>query len=482
MIPEEIARKYAYSRSGYELVGYAECGLPVYELKIQVQFLTHKPISPIDEFTLQAIDAGLTNLDDISSFLGLTRNVIKSVVTDLTINENVVNSGSPDSIYQSLKLTPKGKTVKEKAVLITPEEKIIEINFDGLLREPIILQFEELITARGLRANNWLEIPTINSKRPELEDLNLQKIQKVSQQISRFNKDKQTRRDILSIKEIIRRERKFRYAVALKYKASDGSYLVSFVIDERLNEQYEQAFARGNGISKLKTDSFYNEYLEEITKIKAEFADFLPPEEIVQKLKRDESEAAEKYLQALELLDQATDEETKERFSNLLDEAETTYTNAKAAIEIIPVRSLSVFEHPPILQAALRESTKRLLIISPWLKRRVVDRDFLLKLESLLKDNVLVYIGYGIGDNKNDPAVENDLRQLAHRYSNFIFKKLGDTHAKLLLYDQVCVVLGSFNWLSFEGDPNATFRDEQSFLVTIPEIIDEKFEEQLTRF
>lgn len=481
MTLEEIAKKYAFSRSGYELVGYADCGLPVFEIKIQVHLLAHKPVPPIDEFTLQAINAGLSNLDDISAFLGLTRNVIKGVVVDLAQNETVVLAGNSDSIHQSLKLTPKGKNVLEKAINIVPEEKIIEINFDGLLRDPIILQFEELFRYKNLKDNNWMIIPTLLGKKPELEDLNIQKIQKVINQLNRYNKDPNTRRDLLSIKKIIRRERKFRYAVALLYKAQDGSYLVSFVIDGRLDERYEETFARGNGISKLKIDSFDNNYSEEITKIKNELADLIPSEETIQQLKMDESKAAQRLAQAEELLELATDEVTKNKAADLIQEAESTYSKLKSTIENLPVRSLSVFEHPSVLEDALNNAKERLLIISPWLKRYVVNRKFIGKLESLLKNNVQVYIGYGIGDQKNDPDVESGLQKLAVKYANFTFKKLGDTHAKLLLYDEVCVVLGSFNWLSFKGDPNATFRDEQSFLVTIPKIINEKFDEQLNR-
>lgn len=48
--------------------------------------------------------------------------------------------------------------------------------------------------------------------------------------------------------------------------------------------------------------------------------------------------------------------------------------------------------------------------------------------------------------------------------------------------DKSFVVLGSFDWLSFKGDPSATFRDEQSFYVTLPEVIEDKFKEQLKRF
>lgn len=37
---------------------------------------------------------------------------------------------------------------------------------------------------------------------------------------------------------------------------------------------------------------------------------------------------------------------------------------------------------------------------------------------------------------------------------------LGNTHEKVLLVDGKYVVITSFNWLSFKGDPNRGFRQE----------------------
>ena len=48
------------------------------------------------------------------------------------------------------------------------------------------------------------------------------------------------------------------------------------------------------------------------------------------------------------------------------------------------------------------QSLERLMIIALWIKADVVDKDFLEKLEALLKTNVAVFIGYGI--NKQPTA------------------------------------------------------------------------------
>jgi hypothetical protein len=60
--------------------------------------------------------------------------------------------------------------------------------------------------------------------------------------------------------------------------------------------------------------------------------------------------------------------------------------------------------------------------------------------------------------------------------------RLGDTHAKILIKDSDFYAVTSFNWLSFKGDPNRTFRDEQGVLLQEPGLVDQKFNELIVRF
>lgn len=152
------------------------------------------------------------------------------------------------------------------------------------------------------------------------------------------------------------------------------------------------------------------------------------------------------------------------------------------------VRQVYVYEHPRLLEKALHACQKRLMIISPWIRAQVVTPDFLKKLKEALERSVAVYIGYGISDEeqgeprKADKEAEEKLAKLAKRYQNFCFVRFGDTHAKVLICDSKFSVTGSFNWLSFKGDPDRAFRDEQSVLVEIPEHVEGVFRENLKRF
>ena len=158
-----------------------------------------------------------------------------------------------------------------------------------------------------------------------------------------------------------------------------------------------------------------------------------------------------------------------------------------------------------MLWRALKETRTRLLIISPWIRDSVVDLPFCNALEELLKQGVDVYIGYGLVEDEKKvgrgkvqitpvvkeggkgrvpitPGAKDRLEQLQKRYPKLRLKFIGDTHAKILLCDKAFAIASSFNWLSFKGDPNKKFRDEQGYLVYNPVLIEQKFQEQLKRF
>jgi hypothetical protein len=69
------------------------------------------------------------------------------------------------------------------------------------------------------------------------------------------------------------------------------------------------------------------------------------------------------------------------------------------------------------------------------------------------------------------------------RIFEFPFQETGG-HARESAYykDSDFSVVSSFNWLSFKGDPNRTFRDEQGLKVQDANFIARKFDELLPRF
>ena len=178
-------------------------------------------------------------------------------------------------------------------------------------------------------------------------------------------------------------------------------------------------------------------------------------------------------------------EQLKKQIENLKAER----TKVESDLSAIVVRHLEVHEHRPLFMRSLDNAKNRLLIISPWITDRVLNNLRLQKIRNLVDRGVEVFIGYGIGDDNNQrPGRDKGaqairfLSDLAARKQNLHFKEFGDTHAKILLMDDSYAVIGSFNWLSFEGDPRKGFREEMSYYVNVKTEIEKLFERYDRRF
>jgi phosphatidylserine/phosphatidylglycerophosphate/cardiolipin synthase-like enzyme len=178
------------------------------------------------------------------------------------------------------------------------------------------------------------------------------------------------------------------------------------------------------------------------------------------------------------------DELERETARDRLESVESRLSEISGELASLPARQVEVFEHPHLLRQALQEATNRILIVSPWIRAGVVDDEFLSLLRAALNRGVSVSIGYGLGDewvHPRDAAARDRLHDLAAEFANLSINELGDTHAKVLILDSRFVVVTSFNWLSFKGDPNKPFRDERGMLVTVPELIEQLYSDLAER-
>lgn len=473
---EDIARKYRDVHPGYRLVGYTECGLPFTETVLSAYTIEYKKLSPIFEFTLKAIKAGVDDRESLASFLGLDSAFLKDVLSELLSSGDI-------ALQERLRLTEKGKNVLDKAESETPIEQSITIDFDRTLERPMNLFGERRLAPRDLKEEGILEIPPIPVRRIELQDLNLDEIQALLDRISKTASA--PRRVILSVKELGKQTSKFRSALALRYQNPSGEERISFAIDGILNRELEEAFARKQGIAKLNLERFRKtESDDQLDQELAKYKDQITDDETVARLSEQEAVAKVAIAEAREKIATSKSEGEQALARVELDTARKQHAKADEELKkVTSIRNLAVFDHPDILDDALTNSRQRLMIISPWITKKVVNEEFIRRIEGLLRKNVSVYIGYGLPHGqRNHPWSIGKLEDLGRKFDSMHFVKLGDTHAKVLISDNDFFVVSSFNWLSFKGDPSATFRDEQGVLIALPELVDKKFEEQLARF
>ena len=485
---DATAQKFAHDRTGFRLVDYAEVGLPIYRIRIQAVLLNHKKIPPIEEFILKALNSGLTSAEEISEFLGLELIIINAGLAELLRTDNISLSAPAGSRRQELALTKKGKSTLHEAELVMPEERTLEIEFDGLLRKPFFRSPVYPLKPRELKDEGRREIPPFPTKRSEVENLDLQEVGNV---IREQGDATDYKKDLLAIKAIDYRQRFFMPAVALVYKANSGSEIqVAFVLDGRITEDHERAFAQAGGPKKIGIEQSVNSVAQNQTDdiVEPEITSEIPPDKEVEKINKSVSDAQSELEDLKADLDGADNEEDKISVQEKIEEVSERLNQSKSELQAFPVRQLEVYDHPPLLHKAITDSQERLMIISPWIRAGVVDKKFVQDFEKMLKRGVQAYIGYGIAKEEDrnryhsDIQAEQKLKNLSEKYDNFSFVRFGDTHAKIIIMDRKFAVQSSFNWLSFRGDPNKTFRDEAGVCITIPEYIEELFDRYAPRF
>lgn len=110
------------------------------------------------------------------------------------------------------------------------------------------------------------------------------------------------------------------------------------------------------------------------------------------------------------------------------------------------------------------EARSEICIVSPWLGNWLMrDNALMNKMELALKRGVDVKIVYGIGTDKGYKATDNraitskkvakDLKRkwLKKGYPGKIKLRVSNTHFKLLMCDEIFLVIGSYNFLSNQG-------------------------------
>ncbi len=110
-------------------------------------------------------------------------------------------------------------------------------------------------------------------------------------------------------------------------------------------------------------------------------------------------------------------------------------------------------EHPPLLKRAIKDAQSSLIIISPWIKMRVL-RPLLPDLDDLLGRGCEVWVGYGMPKSRHhqDTSDPDAIKVLQERQQTGRLHLIElTTHEKVLIVDDSMFVNSSFNWLSYAG-------------------------------
>jgi hypothetical protein len=435
-----IRRRFGDHRPGLQLVSVVDAAVPVTMLRVDVLAQERKPLPLLDEFTLRFVHAGVREIDEIAALLGLQREQVVATVADQISSNNLTRARSGQ-----LGLTAVGLEAARNLAAVQPVLTQLNVPFDRLVWDAQDYARSSLIKKRDAQEAGLELLPAKKSSRVDLNDLTVERFNELVE-----SRDDRTRQvEVLRVRKIASQNlHLYMPAQLLIYGDPDsGEVELGLCIDGDLQPAHGLELAAADAVVKLG-----------IAVARPEPRPTLAPELEEQRVSSDQ----------VEIIKAA---------GELAPKSDEPSAKAPKRIEDIAVRSVGVHEHSQLLAQALNGVKKRLLIIAPWVKGGVVNTDFVAALERRLRAGVEVHIGHGYGpdDSGSDDFALRKLNNLAARYEKLRIVRLQNTHAKILIFDDLWIT-SSFNWLSFKGDPNRTYRMEEGTLVQIRSEVDKAYE------
>lgn len=448
-----LAVRFHNARPGLELVTIVDAALPVALITAEVLAQDSKGLPLMDEFVLRLVDRNVNTGRGIAGMLGLPERMVDQTVAELFRSDDLRWESSAvrdDTRTRGLRLTDKGRITAQKAAAVVPVRVNQPLVYDQMLGK--VAPYDRRTTMQRGQAeeDGMIMLPAARSGPVDDSDISADDI------TSLLRENGNTDREVLQVKSIMQaKARRVLPVKILVYADADRSEIeLGVVVDGEVSSPHELVLIGHGGAKALG-----------ITVEPAPERPALEPE----------LEKARVPLQ------EVTQQRAEQVALQLGSQTPTPAPPAAPQPKSDEIRAIGVFEHPEILDDALSHARRRLLIISPWIKNAIITTTFLGRLENRLARGVKVDIAYGYEDNdtKTDPAAVRKLNNLAARYHDKLtFTRLKSTHAKVLVYDDVWVTT-SFNWLSFKGDPDRTYRMEEGSLVRNCEISDTQYDRYL---
>lgn len=468
MTIEELAKTKANSIPNSTLVKYYEAGIPQWHIESILTMLKQKKISVLQEFILKFVSAGIDDVSSICNFLGLTSSAINNAVSILQKDSLV----SVDIFCSRLKLTDQGEDALKEATTIVPEDIEYPIYVDGLLGN-IYLNTRKLYTQKELHNYNIRPVNATVDK-PTLEYLVFEDVKRA---VNSFKKNNAYERDklegdlqeISKVQKIYVEYKKVNVLVFMNNKSGDIELQVYDSATRNddygiaLQEQYMNNTRVFDFDCKEEMDgSDENSFLN------------ILPKEIMDSAKAFsyknmalEKEILNLTAQLTDIKDNNQDEDDEQKESStekirFLQKRITEMENERKGAD----RVLSTYDHRPLLIDALDNAENLVVIVSPWIKAGGLNNEIISRIEKALQRKTQVIIGYGISEKEdNDKWILNKLSDIQKKRHGQYLKivRLSNTHEKVLIKDNEFMVITSFNWLSFKGDPNKGFRQETGY-------------------
>ena len=421
----DAARRHAHALPGHTLLAAEPCYIPASVLTVDVLAEVVEDIDTAQKYALAALLNGVDNVEDLELFMGLTREDTAITVAGLLRSEFVDYRPPTPGQPRLLSLLPNGLEAARDAQVRRPKSTTIQVVYDRLTQTVTNWRKNTLSRARTARQSSAIILPQRTGVDVEKSELSVSSITSALDGYANSNFK------VLGVTGVTESRNFYRDAILLVYKDIDSSAVrLGIELDGRWNEKHVAALEDVDAVGKLGISSS-----EEVA--------YEPADEAGPRLSRDEVITIQAALVGKDITSPHA----------ITDQLDRT-----------AIRWLSMADHPAWLDDSMTAPKSRLLIISPWITRSVVNRQFVGRLEQLARSTDIT-IFWGFGDNeKTDQNSLQMLHDAARRSHRLAVVRVTDTHAKILVSDSYYVKT-SFNWLSFRGDSGRKFRQEEGDLV-----------------
>lgn len=450
---EGLAEEFERSRPGMQLIWIEDAALPFSWVKLDVLAQERKPFPLLEEFTLRAVESGLSSEGDIGLLLGLGAEIVSATVADLMQRDYIARKIASDGKWR-IALTPLGIGAAKELSAVSPTRTQIGFAFDRLKWRVTAFRRGDLISHTEASERGMRILPGHPSDLSEADF--------APQALNRLlsnDEESEDRIEILVVQKMTPKARLLLPVKLLIFSDKEASETqVGIMIDGELSREHELEVERLGGAETLgiRVGPPLLAPLGELSK--EAISQRVPLEELARL--------------------RASAAEPSEQTSQLGGGSATNSGSGHDVLSGLDIRALSVHEHRTMLLDAISSARQRLLIVTPWVKRAIVNEDFLNVLERRLHEKVKVTIVYGEGsdDRGSDESALESLRKLQRRFSKrFDLVRVENAHPRTLVWDDSWV-LTNFTWLSFKGDLARTYRMEEGTLIRLPTLVDEAYD------
>lgn len=476
MTIEELAKQKANSMPNSTLVKYYEAGIPQWHLDTVLTMLKPKKLSVLQEFILKFIAADINDIAEICTFLGMNTTSINNAVAVLQ-TDNLITI---DIFKSKLKITEKGQEALKEAATIVPENIEYPLYIDGLIGN-VYLDTRKLYTAKEIRN---LEIKAINTiiEKPSLDTLIYEEVRRA---IVSFKKNHAYEQDhlegnLLEVSDVTKAYVEYKKVNVLIFMNKTGDIEFQVYDGSVRNDDYSIELQKQYNNHSRVFDFDYNMDVDNMT---GDTLLSVFPREIMESAKSFSYKDATLEREISNLTSQL--DEIKG--SNQEDEGDNEAELSREKIRFLENkieemknerrgadRVLSTYDHRPLLIDALDNANNMVIIVSPWIKAGGLNSDIIGRIEKALQRKTSIIIGYGMSlKEDNDEWILNKLNTIKKKTygKNLHIIRLSNTHEKVLIKDNEFLVITSFNWLSFKGDPQKGFRQETGYYTESKEAI-----------